>query len=307
MIKNLKTARPVAQLQQGRHDWYRIENSADSAVLHIYDEIGYFGVTAQDMIADLAQVKAKGITVHLNSPGGEVFDGIAIMEALRNHPAKVTVKIDSLAASIASVIAMAGDRIVIGQHATMMIHNGHGMCIGEAKDMRQLADLLDRTSDNIASVYAGRSGKGDIAYWRGLMDAETWFSAEEAVEAGLADEVAAGPGQVDNSWDLSIYGKARRRWVTEDGDACPTCKENEAAGSVAVGRNFPSGHRRPPAHPNCRCRTEKVKPESDAQDASEDSVNNETSAPHADTPAPESAYTIDPELFRSAIREAVAL
>lgn len=214
MIKNLKTSRPVAELRAGRNDWYRIENKSGGSTeadIYIYDEIGYFGVSAADFIRDLQSVKAGSINLHINSPGGEVFDGLAIMEALRSHKATVTTYVDSLAASIASVIAQGGEKVIMARNATMMIHDGHGMAIGNAADMRQLADLLDKTSDNIASVYAAKAG-GSVANWRDKMRAETWFSAEEAVTAGLADEINGDPvGSVDgpaNSWDLSIYAKA---------------------------------------------------------------------------------------------------
>jgi ATP-dependent protease ClpP protease subunit len=211
MPDRLRTARPRAQLRQGRNDWYRITNSVSggTAQVHIYDEIGYWGITASDFMRDLSQVNATDIDLHLNSPGGEIFDGIAIMNALRSHPANVTTYVDSLAASIASVIAMAGDRIVMAPNSQMMIHDGSGLCIGNAADMRQTAELLDRQSDNIADIYAKRAG-GTVAEWRALMTAETWYTADEAVEAGLADEVASVHSLTDanssqNSWDLSIF------------------------------------------------------------------------------------------------------
>lgn len=208
LTARFKTARPLAALRQGRNDWYRIENRTDSGVVQvaIYDEIGYFGVTAKDFLGDLKAVRGDSIEVHLNTPGGEVFDGIAIYNALRNHPAEVTVIVDSLAASIGSVIAMAGDRIVMTRNSQMMIHDGHGMCVGNAADMRNLADLLDKTSDNIASIYAERTGTSTKT-WRNVMRAEKWYSAEEAVSAGLADEVQ-GMSNVANTWDLSIYGRS---------------------------------------------------------------------------------------------------
>lgn len=217
MAGRLKTARPVAQLRQGRADWYRISNSigASSATIYIYDEIGYWGVTAAEFVAELAQLNVASIDVHLNSPGGEIFDGMAIYEALRAHPAQVTTHIDSLAASIASVIAMAGDQIVIAPFGEMMIHDGSGLCIGNAADMLEMAELLDRQSNKIASVYAARAG-GTVEEWRTRMEAETWFSAAEAVEAGLADEVAVStpPTSVSTSpeatWDLSIFTYANR-------------------------------------------------------------------------------------------------
>lgn len=218
--EHCKTARPRAALRQGRTDWYRIKNLADGATeVAIYDEIGYWGVTASDFIAELKTIDSAEITLRLNSPGGEVFDGIAIMNALRSHPARVITHVDGIAASIASVIAMAGDRIVMQPHSQLMIHDGSGMCIGNAADMRELADLLDRQSDNIAGIYAERAG-GTVKQWRARMLAETWYSAQEAVEAGLADEVAKplrrpepeedGALPVAASWDLSVFRYAGR-------------------------------------------------------------------------------------------------
>jgi len=223
MPDRLRTARPVAALRQGRNDWYRITNSvaADTAAqVHIYDEIGYWGVTASDFIAELKNVTAPAIDLHVNSPGGEIFDGIAIMNALRAHPATVTTYVDSLAASIASVIAMAGDRVVMAPHSQMMIHDGSGMCIGNAADMREMAELLDRQSDNIAAVYAEKAG-GTVKQWRARMTAETWFTAAEAVAAGLADEVATSSrpstetNSLSNSWDLSVFRYAGRHEAPE--------------------------------------------------------------------------------------------
>ncbi|NUS24431.1 MAG: hypothetical protein HOV92_09430 [Streptomyces sp.] len=220
MAGRLRTARPVAQLRQGRTDWYRISNlaGAPTATIHIYDEIGYWGVTASDFVRELSQLNVSQIDVHLNSPGGEIFDGMAIYEALRAHSAQVTTHVDSLAASIASVIAMAGDRIVIAPFGEMMIHDGSGLCIGNAADMVEMAELLDRQSNKIASVYADRAG-GTVDEWRERMRAETWFSAAEAVEAGLADEVSGAAEDAasyapvptgSNSWDLSVFAYPNR-------------------------------------------------------------------------------------------------
>jgi ATP-dependent protease ClpP protease subunit len=206
-------------LRSGRADWYRIENhNADTADLYIYDEIGYFGVTASDLLNELAAVTAGTINVRINSPGGDVFDGIAIYNALLSHPATVNTTVDSLAASAASFITMAGETITMSPHSQMMIHDAHGLAIGNAQDMRDLADLLDRQSDNIASIYADRAG-GSIADWRTAMKAETWYSAAEAVDAGLADTVAPKAGQqptgADNTFDLSIFGYQGRQDAPE--------------------------------------------------------------------------------------------
>lgn len=220
----LKTARPRAQLTAGQRDWFRLTNLADTGAvdLFIYDEIGYWGVTASDLVAQLSDLDTDEISVRLNSPGGEIFDGIAIYNCLRSHKAKVTVQVDSLAASIASVIAMAGDEIVMAPHSQMMIHDGLGMCIGNAADMREMAEMLDRQSDNIAEVYQARAG-GRKDTWRNRMRAETWYSAQEAVAAGLATRIATptkkAPAKGENSeepepdeapdmaaqWDLSVF------------------------------------------------------------------------------------------------------
>jgi ATP-dependent protease ClpP protease subunit len=190
-LSRLKTTRTIANLKAGRNDWYRIvKNQADPSrtSVSIYDEIGWFGVTATDFIDELKNISGP-IDLHLNSPGGEVWDGIAIHAYLVDR-GNVTTYVDSLAASIASVIAMAGTEIVMGRNASLMIHDGFGMVVGNAADMREQADLLDRVSDNIASIYADRTGK-PVADWRAAMLAETWYIGQEAVDAGLADRLAA--------------------------------------------------------------------------------------------------------------------
>ena len=206
--KPFRTTRRITNLRQGRNDWYRITNSTDPAVpsqVSIYDEIGYFGVTAADFIRDLAEIKGP-IELHLNTPGGEVFDGIAIYSQLKQR-GNVAVIVDSLAASIGSVIAMAGDTVTMAPGSQLMIHDGFGMGIGNAADMRQLADLLDKQSDNIASIYADRTGQ-PAETWRAAMRDETWYTAAEAVAAGLADNVLGKPAAdpaVTGGWDLSVF------------------------------------------------------------------------------------------------------
>lgn len=215
----VKLARPVARLRAGHTEWYRIQALASGAAeIAIYDEIGYFGVTARNFIDDLNAVKADTITLRLNSPGGEVFDGVAIYNALAAHPARIEVQIDSLAASIASVIAMAGDTITMSAAAAMMIHDGFAMCVGNAADMQQTAQLLDKTSGNIAEIYAARTGR-PAGEWRAAMRAETWYSADEAVAAGLADAVTPRKGKpvdVAAEWDLTIFSGGLRTPTNAD-------------------------------------------------------------------------------------------
>lgn len=177
-----------------RHrDWYRIENRADeddSADLYLYDEIGWFGTTAGQFVDELGELDVKQISVHINSIGGSVFDGIAIFNALRTHKAKVITQVDSAALSIASVIAQAGDERTMISGSQMMIHEAWGLAIGNADDMREYADMLDFETDNIASIYAERvGGSGRKSHFLKLMKDETWMNADAAVDEGLADRV----------------------------------------------------------------------------------------------------------------------
>jgi ATP-dependent protease ClpP protease subunit len=190
--------------------WYRIEQNAigDAADIYIFDEISPWGVTASDFVAELDGIRAASINVHVNSPGGDVYDGIAIFNSLRNHPATVTAYIPGIAASIATVIAMGADRIVIAPHAKMMIHEAWAMSAGNASDFAKMAERLEATSENIAAIYSERAGQ-DTAYWRDLMRAETWYTDKQAVEAGLADEVGRSNDQnalrQAAAFDLSIF------------------------------------------------------------------------------------------------------
>lgn len=205
-----------------RRKWYEFRNAANTdagpAELLIYDEIdSWFGVSAEQLARDVAKLDdGRALNVRINSPGGNAFDGIAILNTLRNHPGPVTVYVDGLAASAASFIAMAGDEIVMSRNAELMIHNGHGLVIGDADDMRKMADNLDRVTSNIASIYAERAG-GTVDDWKAAMADETWYSATEAVEAGLADRVDGPPKQRDErsqvaaKFDLSIFNHAGRK------------------------------------------------------------------------------------------------
>lgn len=226
-----RATRSRAPLAKDKSTWYRITNLASgTAEVAIYDEVGYFGVSASSFVEELKELDVDDIALRINSPGGEIFDGIAIMNALRSHRAYITTHVDGIAASIASVIAMAGDRIIMQPHSQMMIHDGSGMCVGNAQDMRDMADLLDRQSDNIADIYTARAG-GRKDRWRARMRAETWYSAEEAVKAGLADAVAKPERRVrepmDNradtgAWDLSTFRYAGRDEAPEpDTDPVP--------------------------------------------------------------------------------------
>ncbi|MCZ4509961.1 Clp protease ClpP [Streptomyces sp. ActVer] len=215
------SVRPAVPGPGGSQDWYRIKNAMDAggspvAEIRIYGDIGSWGITAAQFVEELSAIDAPEIMLNLSSPGGDVFDGLAVHNALRSHRAKVIVQVDALAASIASVIAMAGDRIIAAPHSQFMVHNAQGVTAGEASELREYADFLERQSDNIAAVYAERAG-GTVKQWRKLMDATTWFFADEAVAAGLADEVGKPERQTEDdraiaaAWDLSVYNYAHER------------------------------------------------------------------------------------------------
>jgi ATP-dependent protease ClpP protease subunit len=189
---NLLSGRQVFNRMPVQDDWYRIVNVADEdrAEIWLYDEIGYFGTTAADFVRSLAEVEVGKIDLHINSRGGDIFDGIAIYNALRTHHAWVNVQVDALAASIASVIAQAGDKRTMITGSQMMIHEAWGIAMGNAADMRTYAELLDKQTATIAGIYAERSGgSGKKAHYLSLMKEETWLNPQEAVSEGLADEV----------------------------------------------------------------------------------------------------------------------
>lgn len=201
-----------------RPQWYQIRNAAPTdsgpAEVLIYDEIdSWFGVSAEQLARDISALDPqRALTVRINSPGGNVYDGVAILNALRGHPGTVTVVVDGLAASAASVIAMGGDEIVINRNSEMMLHNGSALVVGGSEDMRKMADRLEQVNANLASIYAERCG-GTPEEWRAIMAAETWYSAEEAVAAGLADRVEAGSQDaraIAAKFDLSAFAHAGR-------------------------------------------------------------------------------------------------
>lgn len=170
--------------------WYSIKAlSRGVAEILLYDEIGAWGITAQQFAREL---KALGdlslISLRIHSPGGDVFEGTAIYNLLKHHPARVEAHIDGLAASMATVIAMAADTIYMPENAMMMVHRPWGIQGGEADDMRRYADLLEKIEDTMVAAYMAKTGKSqeDI---KALLKAETWMDGREAVEAGFADQL----------------------------------------------------------------------------------------------------------------------
>jgi ATP-dependent Clp protease protease subunit len=184
--------------------WYDFRAQARGAEIVIYDEIGAFGIPAK---AFLDELKALGpvaeLTVRINSPGGSVFDGVAIYNALKRHDAAITVWIDGIAASIASVIAMAGDEVVMPENAMLMLHDPSALVLGTATDMRAMAGALDKMKAGMVAAYRDKSGRSDPEI-EALMRDETWLSAQEAVAFGLADRVEQ-PVRMAAHFDLSRF------------------------------------------------------------------------------------------------------
>lgn len=166
------------------------------------------GVTAAAFVRELDAIGNGGIDLHLNSGGGSVFDAIAMHAALVNHPSDVQARVDGIAASAASFLAMAGDEIVIEKPAKMMIHNALGLVIGNRHLLREEADVLEEIDNTIAGIYADRSGR-PAAEFAAAMDRETWYNASQAVDAGLADRVANDNAAPEDRRSQLIRARAR--------------------------------------------------------------------------------------------------
>lgn len=180
-----KMSGPVTQ-----KNWFRMQAKEDqTADIYIYDEIGGWGISARRFTEDLLSLgNLSHINLHIHSPGGEVFDGIAIYNQLKNHSATITVYIDGLAASMASVIAMVGDTVIMPKNAMMMIHKPWGVSWGDANDMREYADLLDKLENVLIPAYVAKTGKTTEEI-TAMLEQETWLDGDECVEHGFADKV----------------------------------------------------------------------------------------------------------------------
>ncbi|TMS58522.1 Clp protease ClpP [Imbroritus primus] len=165
----------------------------EDRTISVYDVIGYDywsgdGVTAKRIAGALRNMGTGPVTVNVNSPGGDMFEGLAIYNLLREHKGEVTVKVLGLAASAASIIAMAGDTVQIARAGFLMVHNAWVVAVGNRNDLRTTADWLEPFDAAMADIYAARTGD-DIKAMAKLMDAESWIGGSDAVERGFADEL----------------------------------------------------------------------------------------------------------------------
>jgi len=212
--------------------WYAIRARGTGAEVAIYDEIGAYGVSAKGFLAELGALpEGTPVDLRLNSPGGSVFDAVAIHNALKRHEGTVTVWIDGIAASAASYVAMAGDEIVMPENAFLMIHDPAGLVMGTAEDMRAMAEALDKVKGSLVSGYAAKSGRTPEEV-SALMAAETWFDASDAVAQGFADRLIE-PVRIAANFDIGRFRNAPPVLVEQveadqDSDDAADCVEIEA-------------------------------------------------------------------------------
>ena len=170
--------------------WYNIQNKAgETADIYIFDEIGTYGVTAQDFISEIKGLKDMPINLRINSLGGDVFDGMAMYNVIKRREAKTTVYIEGIAASIATIIALGADEVVMAENSLFMIHNAWGGTSGEAKDMRKTAQTLDKITSELIDIYRKKTGLSYEALVE-MMNEETWLNAQEAFDLGFIDTIS---------------------------------------------------------------------------------------------------------------------
>jgi ATP-dependent protease ClpP protease subunit len=202
----MRTQRRLVNLLAGQ-PVFNVAKTAGTPTMYLYDEISPWGVMAVDVVKEMAALDGADFSLRINSPGGDVFEGLAILNTLRSYPGKITAYVDGLAASAASFIAMGADEVVMMPNSQLMIHDAWGMCVGNADDMQQMSGELARISNNIADVYKRGGSETDF---RALMLAESWFSPQEALDVGLADRVESGkPAQNIAAYDLTVFKNKR--------------------------------------------------------------------------------------------------
>jgi len=187
-------------------NWYNIKNVAESNTTEvmIYDEIGLYGVDAKSFIEEIKMIpNDTSVLLRINSPGGSVVDGLAIYDAVNRMPQKVTSRIEGIAASMASVVALAADEVIMSENSLYMIHNVWGGEVGESGDLRKAADLMDKMSNRLVSIYMSKTGKSEDQI-RSWMNEETWFDSSEAVEAGFINFIEE-PILMAANFDIDKY------------------------------------------------------------------------------------------------------
>lgn len=192
----------------------RGEFKAEANTIYVYDaivsnelEAEFFGGVHPRAFIDALKAMKGDVTIRVNSPGGSVFAAVAMSQAMREHKGSITVHVDGLAASAASVLAVTASKVVMAPGSFMMIHKASTLTWGNVDEHLATAELLEKVDGSIAESYARKSG-GDATDFLAKMEKETWFTAAEAVEAGIADEIAEDGPKASAKWDLSAFTNA---------------------------------------------------------------------------------------------------
>ena len=209
--------RPYFAKAKGQQFEAKVINSTTE--IDLFDEIGDFGVSAKEFSAQLRNIRGD-IILRINSPGGDVFQGISIFNTLLSHEGHVRVEIVGVAASAASIVAMAGDEIAIAENAFIMVHNAWGVTIGNQADHDEASDLLSQIDQSLANTYAKRTGL-DVRAVATMMTNETWLNAKDAKANGFATEVITSE-RPKAQFDMSVYSKAPSELVAADTLPDPT-------------------------------------------------------------------------------------
>ncbi|MBC3931985.1 head maturation protease, ClpP-related [Undibacterium curvum] len=242
-MKKINFANLLRNEQTKPRNALKLKNGPVGPVLYIYDVIdSWYGISAESVASLLADLKGEALTVRFNSPGGDAFEGRAIASLLKSYEGEVIGIVDSIAASAATTILYACDKIQMASGAYLMIHNAWTYAAGDKNDLAETVKLLDRMDNTIAADYAAKSGKSidDVKAW---MNAETWFSAEEAIAAGMADGLTDGddeesdddPDDVQNGFVLDVYNNVPAKLKNK--------AEDKALGE-ATKRHFENSQRR---------------------------------------------------------------
>ena len=208
-------------------DWYSIKAiSDDETEIFVYDVIGFPFIEASQFIKELSNVSTSKLTVRINSPGGDVFDGMAIFNALKTYNGKVVTRIEGIAASMASVIALAGKEVQAYANTMYMIHEPYAFTAGNQYSLRELADILEKMSGQMIDIYSSNAspGKREIAQ---MMKDEAWLTAKEAKEKGFVDTILDGKA-AKAQFDLSMFANAPEG-MGFDTDQKPTARDAEKA------------------------------------------------------------------------------
>jgi ATP-dependent Clp protease protease subunit len=191
-----------------------VKNEGDTSHVYLYDAIGgWWGVEAESFIKTLNDISEPNIVLHINSPGGDVFDARAISTAIKQHSSKITAQVDGLCASAATYISAACDSVSMADGGFYMIHEGWTLAVGNKRDLNKTAELLQKVDESILNDYERKTSlnRDELKAW---MEAETWFSAEEAKDHGFIDSIIDEDAQPENSadkpsnkmdWNLSAY------------------------------------------------------------------------------------------------------